>query len=83
MLFVYLRLLYLALRDFFVPQPKHAHAFVKPLDVNEQCPYCGHRDGSIQAKPDMALKKWRVFHACKVCGGSWPVDTVAERPIEA
>lgn len=56
-------------------QPSASH---RVIDVNADCPGCGHRDGKIECvpRPGMEAKESVIEHTCKVCGAFWYEATV-------
>jgi hypothetical protein len=49
---------------------------IKPVDVNEICPACGHRCGTLKCVNDTVQLKPAVQHTCAICGARWNSPTV-------
>jgi hypothetical protein len=51
-----------------------APASPAPIDVNEQCPACGHHAGSVSCVHQNA--QVMIEHTCRICGARWYVTPV-------
>jgi rubredoxin len=80
MIFLWLKSALLALLRLLIPPPKRGQSRV--IDVNAECPACGHRQGAIKFLRVVETKPL-VRHQCAVCEFGWYEEPVQSPEMPA